>query len=64
MLTECDEFKTLDYQTIYDSMMKPAFLFDGRNILDHAALRWARGRVGGQQALVQAAVPLAAVQAA
>jgi len=39
ILTEWDEFKTLDYQRIYDSMSKPAFLFDGRNILDHAALR-------------------------
>ena len=39
MLTEWDEFKTLDYQKIYDSMAKPAFLFDGRNICDHDALR-------------------------
>ena len=39
LLTEWDEFKTLDYQRIYDSMSKPAFLFDGRNILDHSALR-------------------------
>jgi len=39
IVTEWDEFKTLDYYKIYDSMVKPAFLFDGRNILDHAALR-------------------------
>jgi len=39
ILTEWDEFKTLDYQRLYDSMEKPAFLFDGRNILDHAALK-------------------------
>eukprot|EP00968_Pinguiococcus_pyrenoidosus_P016772 scaffold1637_cov253-Pinguiococcus_pyrenoidosus.AAC.12 len=39
VLTEWDEFKTLDYQRIYNSMAKPAFLFDGRNICDHAALR-------------------------
>jgi len=39
VLTEWDEFKTLDYQRLYDSMAKPAFLFDGRNICDHAALR-------------------------
>ena len=39
ILTEWDAFKTLDYQRLYDSMVKPAFLFDGRNILDHAALR-------------------------
>ena len=39
ILTEWDEFKTLDYQVIYDSMVQPAFIFDGRNILDHAKLR-------------------------
>ena len=39
ILTEWDEFKTLDYQRIYDSMAKPAFLFDGRNVVDHKALR-------------------------
>ena len=33
--TEWDEFKTLDYKRIYDSMEKPAFIFDGRNILAH-----------------------------
>ncbi|GAB4817058.1 hypothetical protein N2152v2_004104 [Parachlorella kessleri] len=39
VLTEWDEFKQYDYQKIYDSMTKPAFIFDGRNILDHAKLR-------------------------
>jgi len=39
VLTEWDEFKSLDYERIYKSMAKPAFLFDGRNILDHDALR-------------------------
>lgn len=39
VMTEWDEFKTYDYQKIYDSMVKPAFIFDGRNILDHEALR-------------------------
>ncbi|MDF1550654.1 MAG: UDP-glucose 6-dehydrogenase [Bacteroidales bacterium] len=34
ILTEWDEFKDYDWQKIYDSMMKPAFVFDGRNILD------------------------------
>lgn len=37
--TEWDEFKTLDWQKIYDSMAKPAFVFDGRLILDAAKLR-------------------------
>ncbi len=27
---EWDEFKTLDWETIYKSMNKPAFVFDGR----------------------------------
>ena len=39
VITEWDEFKALDYEAIYASMKKPAFLFDGRNILDHALLR-------------------------
>lgn len=34
VLTEWDEFKTYDWKTIYSMMYKPAFLFDGRNILD------------------------------
>lgn len=39
IMTEWDEFKTLDFQRIYDSMVKPAFIFDGRNILPHDDLR-------------------------
>ena len=34
VLTEWDEFKDYDWQKIYDNMLKPAFVFDGRNILD------------------------------
>ena len=34
ILTEWDEFKTYDWQQIYDGMLKPAFVFDGRNLLD------------------------------
>lgn len=34
VLTEWDEFKDYDWQKIYDSMLKPAFVFDGRNILN------------------------------
>ncbi|XP_018322527.1 UDP-glucose 6-dehydrogenase isoform X2 [Agrilus planipennis] len=36
--TEWDEFVTLDYREIYRSMMKPAYIFDGRKILDHEEL--------------------------
>ncbi|KGO87426.1 UDP-glucose 6-dehydrogenase [Flavobacterium rivuli WB 3.3-2 = DSM 21788] len=34
VLTEWDEFKEYDWQRIYDNMKKPAFVFDGRAILD------------------------------
>ena len=34
ILTEWDEFITYDWNTIYQNMYKPAFVFDGRNILD------------------------------
>jgi UDPglucose 6-dehydrogenase len=37
--TEWDEFKTLDFARIYEEMHRPAFVFDGRNVLDLAALR-------------------------
>ncbi|MUV03630.1 nucleotide sugar dehydrogenase [Flavobacterium rakeshii] len=39
VLTEWDEFKGYDWQKIYDNMKKPAFVFDGRNILDGEELR-------------------------
>lgn len=39
ILTEWDEFTTYDWQLIFDNMKKPAFVFDGRNILDKKALR-------------------------
>ncbi len=35
ILTDWDLYKKLDYKKIYKSMVKPAFLFDGRNIIDH-----------------------------
>ena len=38
ILTEWDEFKTYNWQKIYDNMLKPAFVFDGRNVLNKAAL--------------------------
>lgn len=39
ILTEWDEFTQYDWQKIYDSMQKPAFIFDGRNVLNAAELR-------------------------
>jgi UDPglucose 6-dehydrogenase len=38
ILTEWDMYKELDFEAIYAAMEKPAFVFDGRNILDHQSL--------------------------
>jgi UDPglucose 6-dehydrogenase len=38
VMTEWDLYKELDYKRIYESMEKPAFIFDGRGILDHSKL--------------------------
>ena len=39
VLTEWDEFKDINFPAVYNAMYKPAFVFDGRNVLDHTALR-------------------------
>jgi UDPglucose 6-dehydrogenase len=50
VITEWDAFKVLDYKKIFESMSKPAFIFDGRGVLDHKALQdigftvWAVGK--------------------
>ena len=38
VMTEWDEFKSLDWKSIYDDMYKPAFVFDGRRILDQTSM--------------------------
>jgi UDPglucose 6-dehydrogenase len=38
VLTEWDEFAGIDFSAVYKQMRKPAFLFDGRNILKHHEL--------------------------
>lgn len=38
VLTEWKEFKEYDYSKIFESMSKPAFVFDGRNIMNFDAL--------------------------
>jgi len=38
ILTEWDEFVTYNWQQVFDGMHKPAFIFDGRNILDEAEM--------------------------
>lgn len=38
ILTEWSQFTGLDYERILTSMVRPAFIFDGRNILDHQKL--------------------------
>jgi UDPglucose 6-dehydrogenase len=39
VLTEWDEFRCLDFQLVYADMHQPAFIFDGRNVLDPKHLR-------------------------
>ncbi len=39
VLTEWDEFATYDWDKIYQGLYKPAFVFDGRNVLDKQALK-------------------------
>jgi len=47
VLTEWDEFKDYDWNRIYAKMLKPAKIFDGRNVLDHKALRAIGFQVNG-----------------
>merc|ERR1711933_297130 len=58
VLTEWDEFKRYNYRSFYDKMLKPAFLFDGRNMLDHAGLE----RIGYEVHTLGKAKILATVQ--
>ena len=39
VITEWDSFKTQDFSAIYSQMEKPAFVFDGRKILDYNELQ-------------------------
>ena len=38
LITDWEEYSLLDYQKIFDTMEKPAFIFDGRNHLNHREL--------------------------
>ena len=38
VVTEWEIYKSLDFEKIFQSMVKPAFIFDGRNILNHKRL--------------------------
>ena len=38
LMTAWEQYRSLDYKKIFDSMEKPAFIFDGRNHLDHQKL--------------------------
>jgi len=38
ILTEWDEFRSYDYAKFHSRMMKPASLFDGRNMVDHEGM--------------------------
>jgi UDPglucose 6-dehydrogenase len=47
VMTEWEEFRQLDFERIHAGMLKPAFLFDGRNILDLERLRQIGFRASG-----------------
>ncbi|MCF1190825.1 UDP-glucose 6-dehydrogenase [Mangrovimonas sp. AS39] len=38
VLTEWDEFKSYNWKKVYENMMKPAFVFDGRRLLDYCQM--------------------------
>lgn len=38
VMTEWDLYKKLNYKKIFNSMESPAFIFDGRNVVDHEKL--------------------------
>lgn len=38
IMTDWDEFKVADWKRIHDLMLKPAFIFDGRNLLTRAEM--------------------------
>ena len=38
LVTQWDEYRELDYKKIHQAMAEPAFIFDGRNYLDHDKL--------------------------
>jgi len=39
ILTEWDTFTSYDYNSFYQSMSKPTYLFDGRNLLDEEKIK-------------------------
>jgi UDPglucose 6-dehydrogenase len=45
ILTEWEEFKNLNFDKIYAQMEKPAYLFDGRNLIDSEIVKSAGFRV-------------------
>eukprot|EP00457_Paulinella_chromatophora_P004016 gb/GEZN01004026.1/.p1 GENE.gb/GEZN01004026.1/~~gb/GEZN01004026.1/.p1 ORF type:complete len:494 (-),score=72.09 gb/GEZN01004026.1/:516-1997(-) len=57
ILTEWPEFKDYDYEKMYKSMQKPAFVFDGRKVVDPVALR----KLGFDVHVIGTAHPRAAV---
>jgi UDPglucose 6-dehydrogenase len=39
ILTEWEEFKFYDWQKVYNNMLKPAYVFDGRNVFNEVEIR-------------------------
>jgi UDPglucose 6-dehydrogenase len=52
--TEWKEFREIDWQRVYDQMKKPAFVFDGRLLVDRAAL----AKIGFKVTVIGRAVEL------
>lgn len=48
ILTEWDEFREYDWEKIYQAVTKPAFVFDGRKILNHETM----GKIGFQYSAI------------
>ena len=39
ILTEWDCFKEINYQKVFQTMQRPAYIFDGRNLLDEVKMK-------------------------
>ena len=52
--TEWKEFRDIDWQSVYDNMSKPAFVFDGRMLVDADQLR----KIGFKVSLIHLRIAL------
>lgn len=57
VLTEWDQFNHMNYDNFYKRMQKPAFIFDGRNFLNHEKLK----KIGFRVKAVGKPTPLSSI---